>query len=198
MNIETIRTYDLLAREYDQETHDFWDEFPGDFLNRFTNNIGSKSWVLDHGSGPGRGGLKIKHSDLKVVGLDASSSMVRLSDCLGLETVQADFLNLPFKKNSFRGVWAYTSLLHVEKYLISHALAEINRVMATCAVLGLGMIEGNSEETRLSLGHRPRHFSYYQLEELNTLLKESGFAPFYQRSFKPKSRNFLNILAVKL
>jgi len=43
-----------MAKEYDDETIDFWEQFPRTFLEKFTKLSGKK--ILDVRSGPGRDG----------------------------------------------------------------------------------------------------------------------------------------------
>ncbi len=77
MDKQTINTYNKMAKQYDEETVDFWDRFPRTFLNRFVRLSGIK--ILDVGSGPGRDGLLLQQAGKKVVCVDASEAMVKLS-----------------------------------------------------------------------------------------------------------------------
>lgn len=192
----TINTYDQMAEEYDMETTDFWQKFPRTFLNKFTEN---NSLVLNIGSGPGRDGLLLKEAGLNIVCLDASKTMVELSLEKGLNSIIGDFMNLPFSNQSFSGVWAYTSLLHVPKKDIGLALDEIKRVLQPNGTLGLGMIEGKNETYRESYNtNLTRWFSFYSKEEIEKILIENDFEIVYFEIFKPGSRNYLNFIAKKL
>ena len=103
MDKQTINTYNKMAKEYDDETVDFWDRFPRTFLDKFIELSGNK--IVDVGSGPGRDGLLIQQSGKEVVCVDASEAMVKLSSERGLESILAEFNNLPFENESFDGVW---------------------------------------------------------------------------------------------
>lgn len=127
--------------------------------------------MLDLGSGPGRDGMLLKEFCLHIICLDASRSMVEMTSQKGLLSVQADFIKIPFQDTVFNGVWAYTSLLHIPKSALPEALKEIRRVLHKEAVLGLGFIDN--------------------------ILYESGFNPIYFDQFRPRSSNYLNILARK-
>ncbi|MCX6701684.1 MAG: class I SAM-dependent methyltransferase, partial [Candidatus Zambryskibacteria bacterium] len=161
MDQKTINTYDELAEEYDKETVDFWNRFPRTIFDKF---IGlTKGKVLDVGSGPGRDGSILKEAGLDVVCLDASESMIKLSKERGLNSVVGDFNSLPFKNESFEGVWAYTSLLHIPKSEVKKPLSEIQRVLKLGGIFGLGLIEGETELYRESSGvDKPRWFSFYK------------------------------------
>jgi len=79
MDKRTVRAYNLMAREYDDETKDYWIKFSSSFPNKFSGNIKGNRKILDVGSGPGRDGLLLQKLGLKVICLDASESMTALS-----------------------------------------------------------------------------------------------------------------------
>lgn len=208
MDQKTIDTYNKMAKEYDDETIDFWDRFPRTFINKFAEL--TKGKVIDIGSGPGRDGLLLKEQGLEVICLDASQAMINLCEQKGLESVLGDFMAMPFDNNSFDGAWAYTSLLHIPKKDISKAFNEIHRVLKNDGVLGLGLIEGDTEGHRESFGARenkgykegsglnmPRYFSFYTEDEINKILKNHGFKILYFEKIKPGSKNYLYFIAQK-
>lgn len=205
MDQKTIDTYNKMAKEYDDETSGFWEFFPRSFFDKFIKSVKGK--VLDIGSGPGRDGLILKENGLEVVCLDASQAMIQLSSDRGLNSVVGDFTNLPFTNKSFNGAWAYTSLLHIPKKDTYKAFDEISRILKKDGILGLGLMEGESEGYRENLGtDMPRWFSFYTKEEVEKLLKEHGFNILYFETFKPepkprsknRSKNFLNFIAKKI
>lgn len=196
MDQKTVNTYNQLAKEYDEETADFWDRFPRTIIDKFMEFTNGR--VLDIGSGPGRDGLILKKAGLDIVCLDASEEMVRLSSRKGLESVLGDFNELPFGDNSFDGVWSYTTLLHVPKLEVLKSFQEINRVLKPNGTFGLGLIEGDEELYRESSGvGKPRWFSFYKKEEVEGLLKTYGFNVVYFEEFMPKSKKYLNFISIK-
>ncbi len=185
-----------MAREYDDETTDFWQRFPRTFLDKFAELVQGK--ILNVGSGPGRDGLLLKEKGLKVICLDASEVMVKLCEEKGLQSVVGNFLSMPFEDNTFDGAWAYTSLLHIPKADVSKAFNEIKRVLKDDGIIGLGLIEGEEEGYRESSGvSMPRWFSFYTKEEIEKLLEEHNFKVLYFEEFKPGSKNYLNFIAKK-
>lgn len=193
MDKKTIDTYNERALEYDAETADFWEQFPKTFLDQFAAASGKK--VLNIGSGPGRDGLLLKGLGKEVLCLDASEEMVKMSRERGLESIVGDFTLLPFEDCSFDAVWSYTALLHVPKKDVGKALDEINRVLISKGVFGLGLVEGYTEEYRESSGvNMPRWFAFYTKEEIQSLVQEYGFELVHFESFKPRSKNYLNFI----
>lgn len=196
MNAETIHTYNQMAKEYDDETGTFWEEFPRTFIDEFANRV--QGIVLDVGSGPGRDALLLESKGLQVTCLDASEEMIAFCTARGLTSVLGDYLSMPFEDDSFDGVWAYTSLLHVSKSEIGKALHEIRRVLKPGGFFGLGMIEGEGDGYREKSGIQlPRWFSFYTKEELEKLLHEHGFDVVYFEEFVPRTRNYLNFIVQK-
>lgn len=197
MDKRTIQTYDLLAKKYDEETAPFWELFPRTFIDRFIKL--TKGKILDVGSGPGRDALILKQGGLDVTCLDASKTMIKLAREKGLESVLGDFNEMPFQDESFNGVWAYTSLLHIPKAEIEKPLDEIRRVLKPGGIFGLGLIEGETEGYKEIGGiDAARWFSFYKKDEVPELLGGNGFEILYFEQFKPKSKNYLNFIARKI
>ena len=196
MDKVTIDTYNQTAQAYDAETMDFWNVFPRTIIDIFAKSVQGE--VLDVGSGPGRDGLLFQERGLEITCLDASEAMIALSSSRGLHSVLGDLCAVPFPDESFGGVWAYTSLLHIPKTDIETALFEIHRVLTKGGIFGLGLIEGDTEQYRESSGiSLPRLFSFYQKEEVENLLRKYGFTIIYFEQFKPGSKNYLNFISRK-
>ncbi len=197
MDQQTIDTYNKMAKEYDDETIDFWERFPRAFLDKFIELSGKK--IIDAGSGPGRDGLLLQQSGKEVFCVDASEAMVKLSSERGLKSILAGFDSLPFENESFDGVWSYTALLHIPKKSFTISLKEISRVLNYSGIFALGLIEGDTEEYKESSGiDMPRWFSFYQKDEVVGLCKNHGFELVYFETFKPRSKNYLNFIFRKL
>ncbi len=128
--------------------------------------------------------------------MDASEPMVDLCKEKGLESVVGDFNDIQFPNKEFDGVWAYTSLLHVPKEKIEKSMSEIVRVLKDGGIFGLGLMEGNFNDYRESSGmNKPRWFSFYTKNEVETLLHKFNFEILYFDEFKPASKNYLNFVA---
>ncbi len=196
MDQQTIDTYNKMAKEYDDETVDFWERFPRTFLDKFVELSGKK--IVDVGSGPGRDGLLLQQSGKEVVCVDASEAMVKLSSKRGLQSILAGFDTLPFENGSFDGVWSYTALLHIPKKSVDTPLEEISRVLKPSGIFALGLIEGDVEGYKDSSGiDKSRWFSFYQKDEVIGLCKKHGFELVYFETFKPRSKNYLNFIFQK-
>ncbi len=195
----TVSTYDTYFQQYDDQTANFWRDFPRDFINKFSGIAGEK--ILDIGSGPGRDAEILRELGHEIICLDASASMLKICQEKGFETSHADLMKLPFEKETFDSVWAYTSLLHLPRKEISKALKEIWRVLKNDGAMVLGMIEGNGEEYLENLpgikDNGTRLFCYYQVDELEKILKQEKFQILELGNVKPRSRTYLSFLAKK-
>ncbi len=198
MDSQTIDTYNQLAQVYDDETKVFWDIFPREVFDKFSNLVQGR--ILDVGSGPGRDGLLLRERGLDVLCVDASETMVNMCKDRGLESLQVDFMNMPFEDEAFGGVWAYTSFLHVPKSEVLKALLESKRVLKKGGIMGVGMIEGEFEGYRESSSiSLPRWFSFYTKEEIEALFLEAGLEIIYfgQHRLEGKTKDYLNYLLKK-
>ncbi len=196
MDKQTIDSYNQMAKQYDDETEEFWNRFPRTFLDKFIELSGEK--ILDVGSGPGRDGLLIQERGKEVIGVDASEAMVKMSSERGLYSVAAEFNSLPFENSSFDGVWSYTTLLHVPKSSVTTPLQEISRVLKPAGIFALGLIEGHTEGYQEKRHvNRPRWFSFYQKDEVCDLCRDHGFKLLHFETFTPRSKNYLNFIFQK-
>ena len=199
MDKRTIDSYNAKAQEYADETLPFWnDHHQRRVLENFAACIPAGGSVLNVGSGPGYEGVILRDLGLNVVCVDASDTMIDLSRSHQLESVLGDLLELPFDESEFDGVWAYTSLLHVPRSDYATALQEATRVLKPDGVLGLGMIAGNGQEYRDSMGAaHERLFSYFEPHELESSLKKAGYEIAYSTSHTPKKRTFLSYIGLR-
>jgi ubiquinone/menaquinone biosynthesis C-methylase UbiE len=101
--------------------------------------------------------------------------MIELCRKKGLPAMVGDMEKIPFQNNSFHGVWAYTSLLHMPKTKLSPVLERIDRILTPQGMFYIGMKEGDFEGWISNERYRgdKRFFSLYSHEELiKTLSKK--------------------------
>ena len=197
MDDKTIKTYNYKAEEYKMETDDFWQRFPSKFIDFFISELKGKK-LLDIGSGPGRDAEIFRTAGLDVTCIDASEAMVKMTKDKGFDSILGNFNQIPFDDLFFDGVWSYTALLHVHKKDIGGAFEEIYRVMNSGSVLGLGLIEGIGEETKISMGEDyPRHFSYFSKEEVQELALGCGMEEIYFERHLVKTKKYLHFIFKK-
>ena len=167
---ETIAVYDLVARKYELLVKDYTNIYLVEEVNLFLKALPGKR-ILDLGSGPGRDAVIFRERGYQPLCVDLSREMVKLCQEKGLEARVMDLENLQ-SDETFDGVWAYTSLLHVPKVKMAEVLSRIILVLKPEGAFFLGMKEGTEEEMKkykLYPGQK-RLMSLYQDEELRELL----------------------------
>ncbi len=193
MDRATIKTYDKYAKEYDQEVIEFWENFPKIIIDKFCEDLKGKK-ILDLGSGSGRDALILRDKGLEIVCVDASKEMIKITNNLGFESIESDFQNYDFSKEKFDGVWAYTSLLHINKEEMKKILKKIYKTLKPNGIFLIGMIEGIYEgeiERENMLGEK-RFFRFYEEQELKNIIEKIGFKFEFQERYKPHSKTYLS------
>ncbi len=198
MNGATIQAYNKHADVYHQETENFWANFPTSIIETFTSQLIGKQ-VLDVGSGSGRDALILKGEGLEITCIDGSKSMVEKTRKLGFKSYLMDFEAMEFPRESFDGVWAYTSLLHVPKTDAEKVLEKIYQILKPSGVFLIGMIEGDfeGEVEREGWQGAKRYFRYYSEEELTRMVTGAGFTLSFQEKYKPSSKTYLSQIYTK-
>lgn len=90
--------------------------------------------ILEIGSGTGRYALNLQNHGVNIIGLDISKNM--LLRAKGLSRIRASSYNLPFRENSFNGVYLIRAFKFMEP---QKTLKEINRVLCSRGVIFLLM-----------------------------------------------------------
>jgi SAM-dependent methyltransferase len=194
----TINAYEKFHDVYDEETKEFWDNFPRSVLDKYATSLSGKR-ILNIGSGPGRDALLLKERGLEVICLDASYKMVEITKKLGFESLVCDFRKIPKNIGKFDGVWAYTSLLHVTRSEMLKVLDRIYELLFTDGVFLMGMIEGIYQGLvdRDSMPGVKRYFIFYKEKELVKIVESAGFKFAYQKKYKPHNNIYLNQIYLK-
>ncbi len=122
--------------------------------------------ILDAGCGPGRDALAFSRRGYQVTALDASAAMVALaSERLGFPALQIPFDRIEYRE-TFDGVWACASLLHVSKAGMPGVLARLHRALRPGGVLYASVKRGPREEFR-----EGRWFNDYEEATLSALFQ---------------------------
>jgi len=138
--------YDLVAAEYARRIYRELEAKPFDraFLDRLAISVPAGE-VLDLGCGPGHVGRYLRERGIPGRGLDISPEMVRLARELNpsVEFRQGDMRDLPFSDQSFAGVAAFYSIIHLEPTELEPVFTELRRVLRPGGLLALAFHVGN-------------------------------------------------------
>jgi ubiquinone/menaquinone biosynthesis C-methylase UbiE len=185
----TRNTYDEIASGYTQKIKDLvadtWvGKFEKSLLDKFINLIPTSKEttirVLDIGCGYGKDTFYLSQQrGITAVGLDYSAGMLAEAHKAfpEIDFVRMDMRSLLFPDNYFGGVWANGCIYHIPKKDIKPVLAEVRRVLKPSGVFSFNFKLGSGErmeQNPKSYGGKPRFYSYYETEEMNGLISESG------------------------
>lgn len=176
---ETINWYDEHASEYATKVDHI---FNVDVYTAFTNKIIPKARILDLGCGSGRDAKHFFEDGYEVVGIDISQGLLNIAQKKNpdITFIKGSFLQLPFEDNTFDGIWAYASLVHLETTKdVLKALTECRRVLKPNGVMIVYVKQQlNTQKTSVvsdTLSDHDRFFRLYTATELKQYFKQTGF-----------------------
>lgn len=179
----TARSYDLIAAEYAHRNASLPEDAAA-FREAFVASVRGGGLVADLGCGPGRDALYFASAGLSVVGIDASSEMVRLAVTNGVDARVGDLRKPGLVPGSVDGIWSSASLLHVPRGDVPRTLRAWHQALAPGGVLGLLTSTGTDEgweqvpydPTKQVLPPSVRRwFVHHEKPGLLTLLVDAGF-----------------------
>jgi 2-polyprenyl-3-methyl-5-hydroxy-6-metoxy-1,4-benzoquinol methylase len=134
-----------------------------------------KGRILDLGCGPGRDLVAFQEMGYEVTGLDATPAFVEMAKQIaGCEVWQQSFLSLNLPKNTFDGIFANASLIHVPNVEMLGVLQNLHQALSENGVLLMSMVRGNHE----GYSERPSGFRYVTGWEYETLTPKLETAKF--------------------
>lgn len=185
----TIAVYDAMAEKYARKLNDY---APLPERERFISLLSRHANILDVGCGPGRDADYFATKGFRVTGVDLSEKLLEVARARVPQATfcKQDFRRLRFSKQSFDGIWACASLLHLQRNEVLPVLKKIFQLLKSGGTLFVMVKEGEGEgdvAEELS-SHLMRHFTYFQQEGLKDLIQEAGFEIVEQYSCNEKDR----------
>ena len=154
----------------------------------FGKHFKENALILDLGCGLGRDLRVFQNLGLTCVGLDFSKQM--LSRCMVRNVVNGSETNIPFKTNTFDGVWSCSTAKYLAVRDLSKCLKEVRRVLKPNSLFWVGVEEGEGEKTE-SRGDIEITFNAYN--NFNQILENHGFKILDVQRISAW-RNFINFL----
>ncbi len=195
----TIAEYQLTAESFRDGTWDHDVSQNRDSLVRFLPKNPGK--ILDIGCGPGRDLVAFKQQGHTVVGLDATPAFVEMAQQVsGCEVWQQSFLSLDLPGETFDGIFANASLIHVPRDEMVRVLEDLQRSLVPDGVIVMSMCRGDSE----GYSARPTGYRYvcgWEYETLAPGVEAAGFE-IVDRYYRPpgipfNAQSWLVIVAKK-
>jgi ubiquinone/menaquinone biosynthesis C-methylase UbiE len=185
MDAQTLRgyqtSYDLVAEEYVRRIFGELQHKPLDrqLLDRFAASVRDIGPVCDLGCGPGHVARYLQERGVQVCGVDLSSAMVEQARRLtpAVEFHQGNMLALDGDDESWAGIAAFYSLIHIPRGDLPQALAELRRVLRPGGKLLVAFHIGD-ETVHLDewWGHKVCvDFFFFRSEEMAQHFRDAGF-----------------------
>ncbi len=182
-NIDDTRmSYDAVAPEYAQQFRDEMDYKPFDreILMRLAERVNGLGVICDLGCGPGQIARYLARNGVAACGIDLSPEMVRHASLLNptIPFQQGNMLDLAdVSDNTFGGVAAFYSIIHIPRPDVVKALREIKRVLRPGGTLLVTFHIGDE------IIHRDEwwgkqvsvDFQFFQPAEMERYLQEAGY-----------------------
>jgi len=164
----TVQFYDSHAQEYFDRTVSA-DLSP--IYDEFVKRVHAGAKVLDAGCGSGRDVRNLHLRGFDVMGIDASSALVKLARQYSGVTCRTMRLeNVNFVRR-FDAIWACASLLHVPKTKLASVLRRLKAGLVEGGLLYASVQVGNGE----MLAPDGRYFAYFEPDEFTGFLVKAGF-----------------------
>lgn len=186
----TIATYDKTAEEYIVKIQRYAPEVERE---TFVSLVTPGGKILDAGCGSGRDANYFAAKGFSVTGFDLSEKLLKYArdHAVGKTSfLKMDLRKIEFEDESFDGIWASASLLHLRRDEIVPVLAKFHALLRPGGILMLLMKEGAGEKlvTSGTIQGDTRFFIYVSTDELRTLLGQSGFSVLDMYTWDQKDR----------
>ena len=171
---QTLNVYDNNVETYRRLV----DKLPElESINQFTGRLSPGALILDLGCGIGNAAAQMRDKGFQLVCVDGSPEMVKAAnDAFSLNAAPALFSDLDAIA-LYDGIWANFSLLHAAKTDFPTYLKAIHTALKPGGLFFISLKSGKGEK-RDQLG---RFYAYYQEDELENLLLQTGFTPEHTR-----------------
>jgi ubiquinone/menaquinone biosynthesis C-methylase UbiE len=189
---ELQQVYNSVATGYNSVHSDDVDIARADY---FLNLLPPGAHVLDFGAGNGRDSQYFAHKGFAPTLLDNSPKLLafaRQSVPAG-QFIQADMVDVQLEPESFDGIWASASLLHLTKPEARAVLQKLTLSLKKNGIFAVKVKEGEGEktvaDTKYSMLPTDRFFSFYTEDEMAVMMKNAGLKILKQETFASPATN---------
>lgn len=176
--LTTLNSYQATAQQFADNVADL---SPVGSIEKLMSLLLPNPRVIDIGCGSGRD-AKIFHSlGAQVVGIDFCPNLLEIAkkQAPDVDFQLMDIESLDFPDSSFDAAWAACSLVHLAKHSLPSVLSKIYDILDDDGYFYLSIKQGTNEvleKDERYEGEVIKFWSYYQADELKTLLETAGFS----------------------
>jgi ubiquinone/menaquinone biosynthesis C-methylase UbiE len=174
-------TYDRVADEYTRRIADELQHKPLDreWLARLAERLHGRGVICDMGCGPGHVARFLRECGATVAGVDLSPGMLEQARGLNpeIEFRQGNLLALDVPDETWAGIAAFYSIVHVPRADVPTALAEFKRTLQPGGLLMLAFHAGDEILHLDEWWERPvsADWHFFRSEEMLGYLRAAGF-----------------------
>lgn len=174
-------SYDVVADEYAERIFDELKHKPLDrqLLDRFAAAVRGLGPACDMGCGPGHVARYLHERGVPVCGVDMSPAMVQRACELtpAVEFRQGDMMTLDRADETWAGIAAFYSIIHISPTDVPRALSELRRVLRPGGTLLLAFHVGDAPVHLDEWWGRKVcvDFFFYRSEAMAQSLRDAGF-----------------------
>lgn len=172
---QTTEVYDEISTSYATKFNE-----PSDNIDDFLKLIGKGGKILDAGCGPGVDVVYIASKGFDVIGIDLSEKILEIAKRKNprIYFQKADIRKLNFKPNTFDGIIASFSLIHIPKKDVNKTVDNFYKLLKPRGVIYIGIQEGQSREIFLAEPLKPDEKIFLNIisaKEIKEILTKAGF-----------------------
>ena len=188
------KSYNKIAKKYHSIRYKFNNLKE---LKKFVNFLPKKAKILDVGCGAGVPVAKfLVNSGFEVVGIDSSESMLKLArkNVPKAKFIKKDMTKLNFKTNSFDGIMALYSIIHVprkEHFLI---FQNFHNILKPNSIMLVSMCSNEIEREADFHGER-MYWSCYNPKKSLQIIKDAGFKIIFAKNLIRGGEKYYWVLA---
>jgi len=198
-----------IAAIYGRGAQDFSDFFKNahEFLEpdrrKFIKSMPNSARILDCGCGPGQDSEVFAKLGFNVIGIDITPEFIDMAArrVPGASFIQMDMREINLPPDTFDGVWASFSLLHIHQADVPKVLCNLKNILKTNGKIMIALHRGpktNWVTANISgINHNCRVQEWAQFD-LELIIQENGFGIEYSRPFERIGGRFslLSIMCV--
>lgn len=165
-NYDTLKYYNDNAETYFEQTKN---ADLSKCYKEFLNELPKNAYILDFGCGSGRDSKYFLEQSYQVKAVDGSEAMCKIAEKYINQKVECMKFEELKDKNVYDGIWACSSILHVEKEYLPNILKKMIIALKNNGVIYTSFKKGTTFEIKDN-----KYFNHTTKEEIEELLEKTN------------------------